>query len=70
MNKPNPAYFMMSLNWLRTYKTEEEMLGQWGFIEETVVRDKVWKFTFAIAALKGMEVSSKTTCLQSTTTKF
>jgi hypothetical protein len=53
--KPNPAYFMMSLNWLRTYKTEEEMAGQWGLIEQTV-RDKVWKYTFAMAALKEAKV--------------
>jgi hypothetical protein len=35
INNPNPAYFMMSLNWLCSCKIEEELAGSYKMVEKT-----------------------------------
>lgn len=36
IKKPDPIYFLMALDWLKTYKEENEMAGLWKKDEQTV----------------------------------
>jgi hypothetical protein len=57
INKPNLIYYLMSMNWLKTYKTEAEFAGLFK-VDEKTVRVWVWKYTHAIQALKATKVSA------------
>jgi hypothetical protein len=65
IDKPNPIHFFMTMNWLCTYKVEEELAGTFKVSEKTA-RKWIWKYTSAIQALKGAKVGSK--CHQQFTT--
>jgi hypothetical protein len=56
INKPNTSYMMMALNWIKTYKTEEQLAGRYNILEKTA-RKWVWAYTRAIQALKEEKVS-------------
>jgi len=56
MIKPNPIYFLMAMNWLKSYKTEVELAGLFNVIEKTS-RTWVWKYIKAIQALQHQKVS-------------
>jgi len=62
IDKPNLVYFLMTLNWMKTYKTEEEISGMFNVIEKTA-RKWIWIFTNAIQALKESKVSFLGSCL-------
>jgi hypothetical protein len=56
--RPNPAYLMMALDWLKTYKTEEQSAGHYNILEKTA-RKWIWQYTRAIQALKEEKVSQQ-----------
>jgi hypothetical protein len=35
MDKPNPRDFLMTMNWLKTYKTEVQLAGHFKCMEKT-----------------------------------
>jgi hypothetical protein len=55
VNKPNPVYMMMAIHWLSTYKTEEQIAGNFKVGEKTVQK-WTWFYTQKIQALKGEKV--------------
>jgi hypothetical protein len=57
IDKPDPDHFLMALNWLRSYKVEEQLAGSCKVTEKTA-RKWIWKYTGAIQALKAAKVSS------------
>jgi hypothetical protein len=56
IDKPDIHSFLMALDWLKTYKTEEQMAGAFGNNEKTI-RLKVWKYIGAVQAFKRDKVS-------------
>jgi hypothetical protein len=48
---------LMTLNWLRTYKTEEAVAGTFS-VQEKAGRTWIWAHTHAIQALKAEKVST------------
>jgi hypothetical protein len=57
IRKPNPVCMLMTLNWLRTYKTEEAVAGTFS-VQEKTGRTWIWAHTHAIQALKAEKVST------------
>ncbi len=57
IKKHNPAYFMMTLQWLSTYAVEETLAGSYKLDEKTV-RKWIWDYTKSIQALKEKKVSA------------
>jgi DDE superfamily endonuclease len=53
--KPDSFYFLVAMNWLATYKKEEEMAGYFQCHEETL-RNHIKKYVHAIAALKEQKI--------------
>ena len=53
--KPDSYYFLVAMNWLATYKKEEEMAGFFQCHEETL-RKHIKKYVNAIAALHGQKI--------------
>jgi DDE superfamily endonuclease len=53
--KPDSHYFLVALNWLATYKKEEEMAGFFQCHEETL-RKHIKKYVDAIAALRAQKI--------------
>jgi hypothetical protein len=53
--KHNAVYFLMALQWLRTYMVEETLAGLYKLTEKTV-RTWIWEYTIAIQALKEQKV--------------
>jgi hypothetical protein len=51
---PNPQHFLMSLNWLKTCKTERQMAGHFNCDEKMAV----WEYTAKVSALKSPKVRS------------
>jgi hypothetical protein len=51
VNKPKPVYMMMAIHWLSTYKTEEQIAGNFKVVEKTVQK-WTWFYTQKIQALK------------------
>jgi len=49
-------YFLMTLNWLKSYKTEAEISGVFNVTEKTL-RQWIWNYTKSIQALKEKKVS-------------
>jgi hypothetical protein len=47
---------MIALNWLKTYKTEEQLTAQFDLVENTA-GDWAWKYTQAFHGLKDDKVS-------------
>jgi hypothetical protein len=43
IDKPNPIHFFMTMNWLCTYKVEEELAGTFKVSEKTA-RKWIWKY--------------------------
>jgi hypothetical protein len=35
VNKPNPVYLMMTIHWLTTYKTKEQIAGSFKVVKKT-----------------------------------
>jgi hypothetical protein len=56
MTKPNPRDFLMTFNWMKTYKTENQLAGHFGCVEKTA-RKWIWEYTGRIRALKEQKVS-------------
>lgn len=48
--KPNPLYFLMTVHWLKTYKTESSLAGLFDLDDKTV-RTWLWKYAKALASL-------------------
>jgi hypothetical protein len=59
IDKPNPFYMMMTLDWLKTYKTEEQMAAHFKVVEKSA-GNWVWTYTKAIQGLKDDKVSETT----------
>jgi hypothetical protein len=59
MDKPDPIHFFMAMNWLGTYKTEEQLAGNFK-VTKKIAQKWIWKYTGAIQALKVVKVSSTT----------
>ena len=59
IKNPNITYFFMTLNWMKTYKTETEMAGLFK-TDEKRARERIWKYVKAIQALKSQKVSFTT----------
>jgi hypothetical protein len=59
INKPDPFYMMLGLDWLKTYKTEEQMTAAFDLVENTA-GDWAWKYAKAIQGLKDDKKVSKT----------
>ena len=55
IGNPNPIYFLMTMNWLSTYKKESELAGLFKLDEKTV-RKWIWIYVRAIQALKAIKV--------------
>jgi hypothetical protein len=55
INRPSSFYFLVSLNWLSTYKKEAEMAGFFHSDDKTL-RKHIKKYVNAIAALKEEKV--------------
>jgi hypothetical protein len=59
ITKPQVFYLLMALNWLKTYPTEHQIAVTFK-VDEKTVRSNVWKYIWAIQALKGMKVRVQT----------
>jgi hypothetical protein len=55
IKKANPYKLLMTLEWLRTYKTEFE-LGTIFFLSESSVSTALWQYTHALQALKEHKI--------------
>jgi hypothetical protein len=55
INRPNIFFFLVSLNWLSTYKKEAEMAGFFHSDDKTL-RKHIKKYVTAITALKEEKV--------------
>jgi len=55
INKPNSFYFVVAMNWLAAYRKESKMAGFFHSDEKTL-RNHIWKYVKAIAALKGEKI--------------
>jgi DDE superfamily endonuclease len=53
--KPNPYHLLMTLEWLRTYKTEFELATIF-FLSESTVSNAIWEYTRAIQGLKERKI--------------
>jgi hypothetical protein len=42
LNKPNPAYLMMAMHWLATYKTKEQIADTFKVVEKTEGQRWIW----------------------------
>lgn len=51
----NAKYFLMALNWLKTYRTEPLLAGTF-HINERTIRLYLWRFAQAIQRLKSRKV--------------
>jgi hypothetical protein len=60
IKKHNASYFLMTLNWLRSYMVEETLAGLYNLSEKTV-RKWIWDYTIAIQALKEQKVRREST---------
>jgi hypothetical protein len=59
LKRPDVKYFLMTLAWLRCYETEAKMTGPWA-LDDTTIRDVVYKYAKQIAALAVDKVSKMT----------
>jgi hypothetical protein len=57
INSPDPVLFLMAVEWLCTYKKEEELAGKLKKDEDTV-RKHIWRYATAIQKLKEKKVSA------------
>jgi hypothetical protein len=57
LGKHTLKHFLLAMHWLRTYKTEAQLSGLFGFDEKTC-RKYVWYYTSKMQALKEEKVSS------------
>jgi hypothetical protein len=57
IDSPDPVLFLMAVEWLRTYKEEEELAGKFKRDEDTV-RKYIWRYATAIQKLKEKKVSN------------
>ena len=55
IDDPVPFYFLVALNWMRTYKTEHEISGL-ADLDPTTLRVHIRKYTDAFAALKEEKI--------------
>ena len=55
MGRPFPNNFLMALNWLKTYKTENQMDGHFKCEEKTATK-WIWIYASKIQALKTQKV--------------
>jgi len=55
IDDPDVRYFLISINWLACYRTEEEMAGYFDRDEKTL-RNHIKKYVTALAALKGLKI--------------
>lgn len=55
VQKPNVCYFLMALNWLKSYSTETVMAGRFKKDEKTV-RKYIWKYSRHVSALIDLKV--------------
>jgi hypothetical protein len=53
--KPQVFDLLMAMFWLKTYPTEHQTMGT-SKVGEKMVQNNVWKYIWAIQALKGMKV--------------
>ena len=56
VTKPDPLFFLITMDWLSTFKTEEELAGSYNMVEKTT-RKCLWEYALAIKALKAEKVS-------------
>ena len=56
VNKPDPLFFLITMEWLSTNKTEEELAGSYNMVEKTI-RKRIWEYALALKALKAEKVS-------------
>ena len=56
VNTPDPLFFLITMDWLSTFKTEEELAGSYNMVEKTI-RKRIWDYALAIQALKAEKVS-------------
>jgi len=56
INKPNSYHFLMTLDWLKTYKTAPELAGIFRMDEKTA-RGHCWKHAKALQALKPAKIT-------------
>ena len=55
IRKPNIKFLLMTLNWWKEYRTEENMAGHWKMSEKTFEKH-VWAYTRAIQALSEHKI--------------
>jgi hypothetical protein len=55
-NKPDPLFFLITMDWLSTFKTEEELAGSYNMVEKTICK-RNWEYALVIQALKAEKVS-------------
>jgi len=49
VNKPDPLFFLITMDWLSTYKTEEELAGSYNMVVKTIHK-RIWEYALAIQA--------------------
>ena len=57
VKKPDPLFFLITMDWLSTYKTEEELAGCYYNMVEKTIHKRIWEYALAIKALKAEKVS-------------
>ena len=55
LDNPDPFHFLVTLNWMKTYKLEHEMAGFFDVYEKTA-RTIIWVYVKAIRALKAEKI--------------
>ena len=38
VNKPDPLFFLITMDWLSTFKTEEKLAGSYNMVEKTICK--------------------------------
>ena len=56
INKSDPLFFLITMDWLSTYKTEEELARSYNMVEKTIQK-RIWEYALALKALKAEKVS-------------
>ena len=56
VNKPDPLFFLITMDWLSTYKTEEELARSYNMVEKTIQK-RIWEYALALQAIKAEKVS-------------